>query len=192
MQTRTLGRDLKVSAAGMGCMGLTHAYGRPLEKYEAVKVIRAAVDMGYTFFDTAECYGPFTNEEAVGEALAPVRGSVKIATKFGVTPEEGSLAPHPDSRPEVIKKSVEGSLRRLKTDHIDLYYQHRIDPKISPEEVAETMAGLIKEGKITHWGISEANEEYLRRASARRTCLCQAHAMVPKVVFRPAIDLYKT
>ena len=144
MQIRTLGKDLKVSAIGMGCMGLTHAYGRPLEKYEAVKVIRAAFDMGYTFFDTAECCGPFTNEEAVGEALAPVRDKVKIATKFGVTLEEESLAPHPDSRPEVIKKSVEGSLRRLKTDHIDLYYQHRIDPDIPPEEVAECMAELIK------------------------------------------------
>ncbi len=166
MQIRTLGKDLKVSAVGMGCMGLTHAYGRPLEKYEAIKVIRAAFDMGYTFFDTAECYGPFTNEEAVGEALAPVRGSVKIATKFGVTLEEGSLGPHPDSRPEVIKKSVEGSLKRLKTDQIDLYYQHRIDPDIPPEEVAECMAEMTKEGKITHWGISETDEEYLRRAHA--------------------------
>lgn len=166
MQTRTLGNDLTVSSVGMGCMGLTHAYGRPLEKGEAVKVIRAAFDMGYTFFDTAECYGPFTNEEAVGEALAPVRDRVKIATKFGVTLEEGNLAPHPDSRPEVIRKSVEGSLKRLKTDHIDLYYQHRIDPDISPEEVASVMAELIKEGKITHWGISETNEEYLRRAHA--------------------------
>lgn len=166
MQTRTLGKDLIVSSIGMGCMGLTHAYGRPLEKSEAANVIRAAVDMGYTFFDTAECYGPFTNEEAVGEALAPVRDKVKIATKFGVTLVGGDLAPHPDSRPDVIKKSVEGSLKRLKTDHIDLYYQHRIDPDISPEEVADCMAQLIKEGKITHWGISETNEEYLRRAHA--------------------------
>lgn len=166
MQQRTLGKDLIVSSVGMGCMGLTHAYGRPLEREEAVKVIRAAYDTGYTFFDTAECYGPFTNEEAVGEALAPLRDEVVIATKFGVTLHEASLAPRPDSRPEVIKKAVEGSLKRLKTDHIDLYYQHRIDPDISPEEVANCMAELIKEGKITHWGISETNEEYLRRAHA--------------------------
>lgn len=166
MQTRTLGKDLIVSPVGMGCMGLTHAYGKPLEKEEAVKVIRAAVDIGYSFFDTAECYGPFTNEEVVGEALAPVRDKVIIATKFGVTLREGDPAPHPDSSPKVIKKSVEGSLKRLKTDHIDLYYQHRIDPDISPEEAASVMAELIKEGKITHWGISEVNEEYLRRAHA--------------------------
>ena len=168
MNNRILGKDLRVSALGLGCMGFSHAYGAPTERSEAIKTLRESLDLGYTFFDTAESYGPYENEELVGEAFAHCRDEVVIATKFGVThaPDRSLLL---DSRPETIKKSVEGSLKRLKTDHIDLYYQHRIDPKVSPEEVAETMAGLIKEGKITHWGISEANEEYL----------CRAHAVCP-------------
>lgn len=165
MHERVLGKDLRVSAVGLGCMGFSHAYGVPTEKSEAVKTLRDSLDLGYTFFDTAECYGPYTNEEIVGEAFAHCRDKVILATKFGVThaPDRSLIM---DSRPETIRKSVEGSLKRLKTDHIDLYYQHRIDPKIAPEEVAAVMAELIKEGKITHWGISEANEAYLRSANA--------------------------
>lgn len=174
MEQRTLGKDLKVSAVGFGCMGLSHAYGAPLDEREAVKLIRRAFDCGYTFFDTAEIYGteedPHANERLVGEALAPVRDKAVIATKFGLSFDtESGVVPYPiipDSRPETIRRSVEGSLARLRTDHIDLYYQHRPDPKVEPETVAEVMAELIREGKITHWGISEADEEYLRRAHA--------------------------
>lgn len=171
MQYRTLGKDLKVSAVGLGCMGFSHAYGVPTEKSEAISSIRAAIDIGYTFFDTAECYigtnpdGSISyNEELVGEALADHRNEVQIATKFGVSHDGRNIIT--DSRPEVIRNSVENSLRKLKTDHIDLYYQHRIDKNIPAEEVAGIMSELIKEGKITHWGISEANEEYLRKADA--------------------------
>lgn len=165
MRERVLGKDLKVSAVGLGCMGFSHAYGAPTERNEALKTLRESLDLGYTFFDTAECYGPYENEELVGEAFLGCRDKIVIATKFGVmhAPDRSLIL---DSRPETIKKSVEGSLKRLQTDHIDLYYQHRIDPQVSPEEVAEIMQGLIKEGKILHWGISEANEEYLRRAHA--------------------------
>lgn len=175
MEKRILGTTgLEVSALGLGCMGLSHAYGAPTEKNEAVRFIRQAVEMGYTFFDTAEIYGtqdnPYDNEVIVGEALAPYRDKVKIATKFGIRFDYSSqTVPYPlipDSRPERIRKSVEGSLKRLQTDHVDLYFQHRIDPEIPAEEVAGTMQDLIKEGKILHWGISEANEEYLRRANA--------------------------
>lgn len=174
MDTRVLGRDLTVSAVGLGCMGFSHGYGMPTEEREAVRLLRQAVNLGYTFFDTAEVYGtsqePHVNERLVGEALAPHRSSVKIATKFGLRFDfESGKVPLPlipDSRPETVRRAVEGSLRRLKTDHIDLYFQHRIDPKVAPEEVAGVMADLIREGKITHWGISEANEDYLRRAHA--------------------------
>lgn len=174
MKYRTLGKDLVVSAVGLGCMGFSHAYGAPTEEKETVRLVRQAAEMGYTFFDTAEVYGtqeqPHINEELVGEALAPIRNQVVIATKFGLRFDtESGKFPYPlipDSRPEAIRQSVEGSLKRLKTDHIDLYFQHRIDPKVSPEEVAGTMAELIREGKITHWGISETDEEYLRRAHA--------------------------
>jgi aryl-alcohol dehydrogenase-like predicted oxidoreductase len=174
MESRILGKDLEVSAVGMGCMGLSHAYGAPTEAKQAVKFLRETVEQGYTFFDTAEIYGtvddPNINEELVGEALEPVRNHVKIATKFGIRFDtESGKVPSPivpDSRPEVIKKSVEGSLTRLRTDRIDLYFQHRIDPDVEPEVVAGVMADLIKEGKILHWGISEANEDYLRRANA--------------------------
>ena len=172
MQNRTLGTDLSVSAVGLGCMGFSHGYGLPTEAGETETLLRRAVDLGYTFFDTAEVYGtqtdPHANETLVGQALAAVRDQVVLSTKFGLTFDFASgktpLPIVPDSRPETIRRSVEGSLRRLGTDHIDLYFQHRIDPAVAPEEVAEVMADLIREGKITHWGISEANEDYLRRA----------------------------
>lgn len=172
MKTRTLGKNLAVSAVGLGCMGFSHAYGKPTERGEAVKLIRQASEMGYTFFDTAEIYGsaddPHQNEELVGEALRGCRNNVVIATKFGIRFDMSSTAVNkpliPDSRPEVIRASVEGSLKRLGTDHIDLYYQHRPDPKIPIEEVAGVMSDLIKEGKITHWGLSESGTELIRRA----------------------------
>ena len=172
MKTRTLGTDLTVSAVGLGCMGFSHAYGAPKEKNEAIRSIRAAYDLGYTMFDTAETYGtaadPHENEKLVGEALKDVRNGVQIVTKFGVRFDETSAAVNkpliPDSRPETIRASLEGSLRRLGTDHIDLYFQHRMDPNVEPKAVAQVMADLIREGKITHWGISEVTEDYLRRA----------------------------
>ena len=160
---------MQVSVVGLGCMGITHASGQPMSKQDGIGVIRKAYDMGYTFFDTAECYTAIYpdgstayNEEVVGEALRTVRDKVVIATKYGVRHGGDHLLL--DSRPATIRSSVERSLFRLGTDYIDLYYQHRIDPNVSPEEVAETMAELIKEGKIRHWGISEVNEDYLRRA----------------------------
>lgn len=155
-----------VSAVGFGCMGISHAYGEPMEKNEAVKLLRDAFENGYTFFDTAECYvgDDSNNEQIVGEALAPFGNNVQIATKFGIKHEGRSLIC--DSRPETIRKSAEGSLRRLGVERIDLYYQHRIDPKVPAEEVAGVMSELIKEGKIAHWGVSEADEEYLRKAHA--------------------------
>ena len=174
MTTRVLGTDLTVSALGLGCMGFSHAYGAPTKEGEAVRAIRAAFDLGYTLFDTAEVYGtqddPHANERLVGEALKGVRDQVQIISKFGIRFDESSPEVNkplvPDARPEVIRASVEGSLRRLQTDHIDLYFQHRIDPAVEPEVVAGVMADLIREGKILHWGISEAGEDYLRRAHA--------------------------
>lgn len=174
MRKRLLGKDLEVSAVGLGCMGFSHAYGAPTDEKTVVERIRQAVEIGYTFFDTAEVYGtaddPHVNERLVGEALEHVRDKVVIATKFGLSFDmESGKVPYPlipDSRPETVRTSVEGSLRRLGTDHIDLYYQHRIDPKVAPEEVAQVMSELMREGKITHWGISEADEEYLKRANA--------------------------
>lgn len=174
MKSKILGKDLKVSAVGLGCMGMSHAYGSPADKKEMTELIAKAVDMGYSFFDTAEIYGtadnPHDNEELVGEAMKPYRGKVVIATKFGVEFDKTSTATNPpiipNSRPEAIRKSVEGSLKRLKTDHIDLYYQHRLDPEVPIEEVAGVMSDLIKEGKITHWGMSEVGEESIRRANA--------------------------
>lgn len=171
MEMRRLGHsDLYVNPVGHGCMGFSHAYGLAMEKIEAVKNIRSAYDMGYNFFDTAECYigenadgSTSYNEELVGEALRDVRDKVVIATKFGVR-HNADRSLKLDSCPAVIRKSVEGSLKRLGLEYIDLYYQHRIDPQTEPEAVAETMKDLIKEGKIRYWGISEANEEYLRRA----------------------------
>ena len=173
MKQRILGASgIAVSAVGMGCMGITHASGAPMPQKEGVQVIRAAYDMGCTIFDTAECYtGVYPdgsaayNETVVGEALRPVRDRVVIATKCGVQHgKDRSLLL--DSRPASIRASLEGSLRRLGTDYVDLYYQHRIDPAVPPEEVAGVMADLIREGKIRAWGISEANETYLRRAHA--------------------------
>ncbi|MDO5547196.1 MAG: aldo/keto reductase [Eubacteriales bacterium] len=173
MKRRTIGcSELNVSPVGLGCMGFSHANGAPTEKNEAGKILRKAFDMGYTLFDTAECYtgihadGSISyNEELVGEALKSVRSQVVIATKCGVhhAEDKGLIL---DSRPEVIRRSVESSLKRLGTDYIDLYYQHRIDPKVAPEEVAGVMEDLIREGKIRYWGISETTEEYLRRAHA--------------------------
>ena len=174
MQYRTLGSDLTVSAVGLGCMGMSHAYGAPADKKEMAELLAQAVDLGYTFFDTAEVYGtpehPHDNEELVGAALKPYRDKIMLATKFGIHFDMSSIATNkplvPDSRPEVIRASVEASLKRLGTDHIDLYYQHRLDPKIPIEEVAGVMADLIREGKITHWGLSEATEDTIRRAHA--------------------------
>lgn len=173
MEYRTLGLSgLRVSAVGLGCMGMSHAYGAPADKQKMTQLLADAVEMGYTFFDTAEIYGtpdrPHDNEELLGNALRPFRDRIVIATKFGLTFDRPEAAgPHaliPDSHPESIRRAVEESLRRLHTDRIDLYYQHRIDPQVTPEEVADAMARLIREGKILHWGISEATEEYLRRA----------------------------
>lgn len=173
MEYRILGLSgLRVSAVGLGCMGMSHAYGAPADKREMTDLLADAVEMGYTFFDTAEVYGtadrPHHNEELLGEALRPYRNRIVLATKFGLTFDTPEAAgPHaliPDARPESIRRAVEGSLRRLRTDHIDIYYQHRIDPSVEPETVAEVMSDLIREGKILHWGISETTEEYLRRA----------------------------
>lgn len=172
MRYRTLGKDLSVSAVGFGCMGISHAYGKPLDRQEGIRLIRQAVEMGYTFFDTAEVYGtdenPHANEELVGEALRPYRNQVVIATKFGISFDKSAQEVNhpviPNSRPEIIRASVEGSLKRLGTDRIDLYYQHRTDPNIPIEEVAGVMLELMQEGKITYWGLSEASEEVIRRA----------------------------
>lgn len=169
MQKRKLGKsNLEVSAIGLGCMGLNFGYGQPTPREEGIKLIRAAVDHGVTFFDTAEIYGPLTNEELVGEALQPFRDQVVIATKFGfaaATPEETHWSAL-NSRPEHIKQAVEGSLKRLRVETIDLYYQHRVDPNVPIEEVAGTMKELIAAGKIRYYGLSEAGIETIRRAHA--------------------------
>src|SRR2546421_4752440 len=165
MQQRKLGkRGLEVSALGLGCMGMSQSYGVPPDKQAMISLIRTAVERGVTFFDTAEIYGPYTNEELVGEALAPVRAQVVIATKFGIKVENGQQVQ--DSRPERIKQSVEGSLKRLRTDVIDLYYQHRVDPKVPIEDVAGTVQELIAQGKVKHFGMSEAGVHTIRRAHA--------------------------
>jgi aryl-alcohol dehydrogenase-like predicted oxidoreductase len=165
MQKRTLGNSgLEVSAIGYGCMGLSHGYGPATDKQEGIELIRAAVEHGVTFFDTAEAYGPFTNEELVGEALAPVRDRVVIATKFGF--EDGDAQAGLDSRPERIREVAEASLTRLKTDRIDLFYQHRVDPDVPIEDVAGMVRELIGEGKVKHFGLSEAGAQTIRRAHA--------------------------
>ena len=166
MTCRELGKSgLKVSAIGLGCMGMSHAYGAPADKKEMAELLSRAVDMGYTFFDTAEVYGPYTSEEWVGEALAPVRNQVRIGTKFGFGVEEGRPSSL-NSRPDHIRRAVEGSLRRLRTDHIDLLYQHRVDPDVPMEEVAGTVKELMQEGKVLHFGLSEAGACSIRRAYA--------------------------
>jgi len=164
MQKRTLGRSgLEVSALGFGCMGLSFSYGVPSSREHGIAVIRAAVDGGVTFFDTAEAYGPFTNEELVGEALAPVRDQVVIATKFGFRVESGGGL---DSRPAHIREVADASLRRLRTDRIDLFYQHRVDPEVPIEDVAGAVHDLIRAGKVKHFGMSEAGVQTIRRAHA--------------------------
>ena len=168
MQKRKLGRsDLEVAAVGFGCMGLNSGYGHPLSKEDAVKLIRNAADRGVTFFDTAEVYGPFTNEEIVGEALAPIRNQVVIATKFGfkIDPKTGEQIGM-DSRPEHIKEVADASLKRLKTDVIDLLYQHRVDPGVPIEDVAGAVKDLIRQGKVKHFGLSEPGVQTVRRAHA--------------------------
>ena len=169
MQKRKLGKsNLEVSAIGLGCMGMSFGYGPPKDKQEMTTLIRTAVERGVTFFDTAEVYGPFTNEELVGEALAPFREQVVIATKFGFKPgaDDPSRWSGLDSRPEHIKEVADASLKRLKTDHIDLFYQHRVDPDVAIEDVAGAVKDLIQEGKVKHFGLSEAGVQTIRRAHA--------------------------
>ncbi|WHZ00357.1 aldo/keto reductase [Peribacillus simplex] len=163
MQKRKLGKsDLEVSSIGLGCMGMSHGYGPASDKKLMISLIHEAIDRGVTFFDTAEVYGPFVNEELLGEALAPFKGKAVIATKFGIQMVNGKQVL--DSKLERIRQSIEGSLKRLKVDTIDLYYQHRVDPSVPIEEVAGVIQDLIKEGKIKHWGLSEAGVETIRRA----------------------------
>jgi aryl-alcohol dehydrogenase-like predicted oxidoreductase len=165
MQKRILGKNgLEVSALGLGCMGLSYGYGPATDRKEAVALIRKAYELGVTFFDTAEAYGPFINEEVVGEALEPFRNEVVIATKFGF--QEGNSAKGVDSRPERIRQVADEALKRLRTDHIDLFYQHRVDPKVPMEDVAGTVKDLIKEGKVKHFGLSEAGAQSIREAHA--------------------------
>ncbi len=165
MKARTLGNSgLEVSALGLGCMGLSFAYGPASEKKEAIKLVQTAVETGVTFFDTAECYGPFTNEELLGEALLPFRNKLVIATKFGF--KDGDTTKGLDSSPAKIKQAVEASLKRLRTDYIDLLYQHRVDPNVPIEDVAGTVKDLIAEGKVKHFGLSEAGVETIRKAHA--------------------------
>ncbi len=165
MRTRQLGSSgLEVSALGLGCMGLSFGLGPPTDRKEAIALIRLAVEKGVTFFDTAECYGPFTNEEVVGEALAPFRDRVVIATKFGF--RDGDSRAGLDSRPDRIRAVAEASLRRLRTDRLDLLYQHRVDPEVPIEEVAGAVRDLIREGKVRHFGLSEAGMQTVRRAHA--------------------------
>lgn len=174
MNIRTLGRDLEVSAIGLGCMGMSHAYGPAADKKEMTKLLSQAVELGYTFFDTAEVYGtpenPHDNEKLLGEALKPYRNKIVLASKCGIRFDETSSSVNkpliPDGRPETIKKSVDGSLKRLQMDHLDLYYIHRIDQNVPIEETAGAMKELMEQGKIMHWGISEADETMLRRAHA--------------------------
>jgi len=163
MEKRKLGSKLEVSAIGIGCMGMSFGYGPAADKQEMISLIRSAVESGVTFFDTAEAYGPFTNEELLGEALAPFRGQVVIATKFGF---DLNAFPALDSRPEHIRQVADASLRRLKVDSIDLFYQHRVDPKVPIEDVAATVKELVQAGKVKHFGLSEPGAETIRRAHA--------------------------
>jgi len=166
MQKRTLGKSgLEVSSLGFGCMGISQSYGRPSSREDGIAIIRAAVDGGVTFFDTAEVYGPYTNEDVVGEALEPVRDQVAIATKFGFNIEHGKMAGL-NSRPSQIRAVADASLKRLRTDRIDLFYQHRVDPDVPIEDVAGTVRDLICDGKVKHFGLSEAGAQTIRRADA--------------------------
>jgi aryl-alcohol dehydrogenase-like predicted oxidoreductase len=166
MQKRTLGKSgLEVSALGFGCMGISQSYGRPSSREDGIAIIRAAVDGGVTFFDTAEVYGPYTNEDVVGEALEPVRDQVAIATKFGFNIEHGKMAGL-NSRPSQIRAVADASLKRLRTDRIDLFYQHRVDPDVPIEDVAGAIKDLIADGKVKHFGLSEAGAQTIRRAHA--------------------------
>src|SRR5919206_1428330 len=166
MQKRTLGQSgLAVSALGFGCMGISQSYGRPSSRADGIAIIRAAVDAGVTFFDTAEVYGPYTNEDLVGEALEPVRDQVAIATKFGFNIEHGKMAGL-NSRPAQIRAVADASLKRLRTDRIDLFYQHRVDPDVPIEDVAGAVKDLIADGKVKHFGLSEAGVQTIRRAHA--------------------------
>ena len=164
MQKRILGKDLEVSAIGLGCMGMSHGYGEPSDKKEMISLIHKAIDLGVTFFDTAEVYGPFINEELVGEALKPYRNDVAIATKFGIKLENFKQVL--DAKPSTIRKSIEGSLKRLQIEAVDLYYLHRVDINTPIEEIASTVKDLIKEGKVKHWGLSEAGTNTIRKADS--------------------------
>lgn len=192
MQKRELGKSgLEVSAIGLGCMGMSHGYGPASDKKEMILLIHAAIDRGITFFDTAEVYGPYVNEELVGEALAPFKGKVVIAIKFGIKEVDGKQVL--DSKPEHIRQSVEGLLKRLKVDTIDLYYQHRVDPNVPIEEVAGVVQDLIKEGKVRHWGLSEAGVQTIRRAHAVQplTAIQSEYSMMwrsPEEELLPALE----
>jgi aryl-alcohol dehydrogenase-like predicted oxidoreductase len=183
MDKRTLGDNLEVSAIGLGCMGMSFSYGQPADKREMISLIRTAVERGVTFFDTAQVYGPFTNEELVGEALEPVRDRVVIATKFGWDLEHvkvGERAQGLDSRPDTIRRSVERSLQRLRVETIDLLYQHRVDPNVPIEDVAGAVKDLIQDGKVRHFGLSEAGAQTIRRA----------HAVQPVTVIQSEYSLW--
>jgi aryl-alcohol dehydrogenase-like predicted oxidoreductase len=166
METRTLGQGLQVSALGLGCMGLSQSYGAPLDREAGVALLRGAVERGVTFFDTAEVYGPFVNEELVGQALAPVRDDVVIATKFGFAFDDEGRQTGISSRPEHVRRAVDGSLRRLGVETIDLLYQHRVDPEVPVEDVAGTVKEFVEAGKVRHFGLSEAGVRTIRRAHA--------------------------
>jgi aryl-alcohol dehydrogenase-like predicted oxidoreductase len=193
MEKRTLGQGLEVSAIGLGCMGMSHGFGPASDHDEMVGVLRGAVDRGVTLFDTAEVYGPFVNEELVGEALAPVRDEVVIATKFGWSFDDQGRQTGLSSRPDHVRKAVEGSLRRLRVDTIDLCYQHRVDPEVPIEDVAGTAKELVDEGKIRHFGLSEAGVGTLRRAHAVHpvTALQSEYSLwwrEPEAEILPALD----
>ncbi|MGH8782012.1 aldo/keto reductase [Paraburkholderia sp.] len=182
MKQRMLGKDLKVSAIGLGCMGMTWAYGQPGERSAMIKLIRDALESGVTFFDTAEVYGPLTNEALLGEALAPVRDRAVIATKFGfeLDPAGGARPVGLNSRPEHIKAVADQALQRLRTDHIDLFYQHRVDPQVPIEDVAGAVGDLIRAGKVRHFGLSEASADTIRHA----------HAVTPVTVLQSEYSLW--
>ena len=188
MQKRKIG-DLEVSAIGLGCMGMSHGYGEPSDKKEMISLIHKAIDLGVTFFDTAEVYGPFTNEELVGEALKPFKNKVVIATKFGIKLENFKQVL--DAKPETIRKSVEGSLKRLNIEAIDLYYLHRVDPNTPIEEVASTIKDLIKEGKVKYWGLSEAGANTIRKADSvcKLTAIQSEYSMMWREPEREIIPL---